>query len=180
MDDPPASLLVRRGGWLLGPACLYCGMVPNGYCQCGCGGKTKLATETNRSRGHVKGEPLRFIHTHHARVPLVDRFWGKVDRRRDDECWPWTASVTRHGYGQIMVGAYGTGSRPRPLRANRVAWELTHGPIPDGLWVLHSCDNPSCCNPSHLFLGTQTENMRDAADKGRTRGHFVEGGGRAA
>jgi hypothetical protein len=155
-------------------------MIPAGYCQCGCGGKTKLAVDTDRSRGHIKGQPLRFIHTHHARVPLSERFWQKVARGDDHECWLWQASADRHGYGQIIAGAYHTGSQPRPLKAHRVAWELTYGPIPDGLWVLHRCDNPPCVNPAHLFLGTQTDNMRDAATKERIRGHFIEGGGRAA
>jgi predicted HTH domain antitoxin len=62
-------------------------------------------------------------------------------------------------------------------RAHKVAWILTNGPIPNGLMVCHKCDNPPCCNPNHLFLGTQTENMQDALAKGR-HGHGTTGRGR--
>lgn len=148
--------------------------VPYGYCHCGCGEKTKLAKETAHSRGHIKGQPLRYIHTHHARVPLEVRFWEKVVRKGANDCWLWTAATDNHGYGQIMLGSYRSANK-RPHKAHRVAWELMRGPIPDGMLVCHRCDNPRCCNPSHLFLGDQRANMRDASDKGRIRGQFVPG-----
>lgn len=88
----------------------------------------------------------------------VDRFWAHVDKT--DTCWLWTASFASHGYGQIMVGG-------RMQRAHRVSWMVTHGEIPPGLRVLHRCDNPPCCNPDHLFLGTQRENVADMLNKGR-------------
>jgi hypothetical protein len=100
---------------------------------------------------------------------MADRFWPKVDRGAGpDACWPWTASTT-HGYGQI--GVPGT----RPHKAHRVAWELTNGPIPDGLLVCHRCDNPPCCNPAHLFLGTNADNMRDMVAKGRAGSRTAAG-----
>jgi len=92
---------------------------------------------------------------------MEERFWAKVDRT--DDCWLWTACRTTHGYGQFRP------ERSRGAQAHRVAWELTNGPIPAGMLVLHRCDNPPCVNPAHLFLGTQSDNMRDMYAKGRGR-----------
>lgn len=98
----------------------------------------------------------------HHHPPLSDRLWAKVAKPNgEDGCWPWTGTILNTGYGRIM-------SEGRPRSTHRVAWELANGPIPEGLWVLHRCDNPPCCNPAHLFLGTCTDNNRDAAAKGRT------------
>ena len=90
---------------------------------------------------------------------IAERFWPKVDRRGPGECWPWLA-LARNGYGKFRYGS-------RCLGAHRVAYELTHGPIPPGLDCLHHCDNPLCCNPAHLFLGTDIENQTDCRRKGR-------------
>jgi len=93
-------------------------------------------------------------------------FWSKVDARGPDECWPWVGNKWPEGYGVVHLGSRTDGSRGL-FRASRVAWALAFGPIPLGLCVLHHCDNPSCCNPVHLFLGTLGDNNRDAAQKGR-------------
>jgi hypothetical protein len=93
-------------------------------------------------------------------LSLKERFESKIDKKGDDDCWNWTASKTVHGYGQFRSGN-------TMVHAHRYAYELTHGKIPDGLCVLHICDNPACCNPKHLFLGTQPANMKDMMMKGR-------------
>jgi hypothetical protein len=91
------------------------------------------------------------------------RFWSRVDKSGGpDACWPWTAASFPRGYGCFRIGR---GNPER--RSNRCAWIFTHGPIPEGMLVCHKCDNPPCCNPSHLFLGTDLDNGRDKAKKGR-------------
>lgn len=100
------------------------------------------------------------------RKPVEERYWPKVDRSGGpDACWPWTAHRMKSGYGLFAV-PNGT-SYAAPHLAHRVSWALVNGPIPDGLFVCHSCDNPPCCNPSHLFLGTPQDNARDMQAKGR-------------
>jgi len=97
---------------------------------------------------------------------LEERFWSKVDK--SGGCWLWRASrFLSTGYGRIHVNG-------RSCGAHRIAWELTFGTIPEGLFVCHRCDNKTCCNPAHLFLGTADDNMQDKTNKGRaTRGADV-------
>lgn len=98
------------------------------------------------------------------------RFWSKVDRSGGpDACWLWTANRNRNGYGTLKVGSRRDATR-RTMLAHRKAWELMRGQIPPGSCVLHRCDNPPCCNPAHLFLGTQADNLADMHAKGRGRG----------
>lgn len=99
----------------------------------------------------------------------VVRFWTKVDSSGGPtECWPWQASRHRFGYGVVGVGSATDGTRGTDV-AHRVAWQVTNGHIPAGACVLHRCDNPPCCNPAHLFLGTQRDNFAYMVSKGRVR-----------
>jgi hypothetical protein len=99
--------------------------------------------------------------TGRKRRPFEDRFWEKVKKLGDDDCWEWQAARNAKGYGRLTSG------RGVHLKAHRVAFVLFGGVIPDNLFVLHTCDNPSCCNPGHLFVGTPKDNMVDKIKKGR-------------
>lgn len=100
-------------------------------------------------------------HTPPSERPAPPRFAKSFDdfvvKRHAQGCWIWTGVSIRKGYGMWR------GSQ----LAHRHSWERTNGPIPDGLWVLHHCDNPPCVNPAHLYLGTVVENAQDAMDRGR-------------
>lgn len=97
-------------------------------------------------------------------------FWSNVEKTAN--CWPWTGWKYGWGYGRFTVGARRTGDR-RNVAAHRYSWELANGPIPEGLHVLHKCDNPPCVRPEHLFLGTNDDNIADRIAKGRYRGEKV-------
>lgn len=89
-----------------------------------------------------------------------ERFMDKVSKT--DTCWIWTGGKRHFGYGVFSMGGKLYGS-------HRMSWELFKGAIPKGMWILHKCDNPSCVNPDHLFLGTPKDNMGDMIKKGRNR-----------
>lgn len=99
---------------------------------------------------------------------LRERWAAKVANLGGEGCWLWTGwkgGPDGSKYGYISVG----GRAGRGCRAHRVSWELHHGPIPEGMHVLHKCDVPLCVNPEHLFLGTRSDNMQDMISKGRDK-----------
>lgn len=122
---------------------------------------SKACSSAMRARRVVPKEPK----VSEPRPPYeapIEYFWARVDQSGGpDACWPWTGGRNEHGYGHVSF---------RPIKtklAHRVAWILTHGEIPAGLNVCHHCDNPPCCNPAHLFLGTHADNGWDKVRKGR-------------
>lgn len=97
----------------------------------------------------------------------IARFWSHVDKSGD--CWIWTYTQSR-GYGYTYVYAV-----RRAIQSHRVSWIIAYGQIPEGMFVCHKCDNPSCVNPSHLFIGAAANNSRDMVKKGRSARGFRHG-----
>src|SRR5436190_211104 len=121
-------------------------MIPPGLCQCGCGQRTKISPQNQTVGGYVRGEPRRFLAGHHSRLPeyahvvqasqqaaaakprpsVSETFWSKV--QKGDGCWLWMAARDQHGYGCFHKPM----TQSRVIRAYRMAWELTYGPVPHG------------------------------------------------
>lgn len=120
------------------------------------------------SRWRNHGDPN--IGARHTSTP--EEFWALVDSSAGpDACWPWTGKFwdRKQTYGRFWLFGHDD-------RSHRWAWQLTHGEIVGGLLVCHTCDNPPCCNPAHLFLGTHIENMHDRDEKGRNKARTLAGG----
>lgn len=90
----------------------------------------------------------------------IDRFWSKVNIGKSNECWEWLTTLYVDGYGQFMINR-------TSRRSHRISYELNHGPIPNNMVIMHTCDNRKCVNPAHLKLGTQQQNIQDMFAKGR-------------
>lgn len=98
----------------------------------------------------------------------AERFWKRVAVASKEVCWVWTGGKGRGGYGQTTFNY-------KHKAAHRAAWEVTFGEIPSGMMVCHRCDNPPCCNPHHLFLGSNSENQLDSVKKKRSRAARQDG-----
>ncbi len=96
-----------------------------------------------------------------CRLPMAERFWSGVSCGDPHECWPWGRACNRDGYGRFKVAGHDE-------RAHRAAYLLAKGDVPAGLVVRHLCHNRKCCNPAHLELGTQEDNVRDMVEAGRS------------
>lgn len=126
-------------------------------CGCGCGEMIRPLDS--------RGRPVRFARNHYTAPHLADA-WRRLkgpDDPENAECWVWPGATNNRGYGSTKQGGENY--------VHRVAWIRTYGLIPDDLNVLHKCDNPPCFRPSHLFLGTQADNVADMVQKGRWHGY---------
>lgn len=106
------------------------------------------------------------MNTQFKKIPLGERFYDRILENANG-CWIWQRGLDKNGYGRSSINRKG-------VQAHRVSWVIHKGKIPDGMQVLHRCDNPPCVNPEHLFLGNNADNMTDKMKKNRqTRGHDV-------
>ncbi len=149
-------------------------------CQCGCSQPAPICTHTDKRAGLRKGEFRRFRRGHHfklctnnpatQKIDRTERFWNHVNKEgpipihRPDlgPCWIWTAATDKDGYGVIDE-----------WRTHRLSYWMAFGIIPEGHLICHHCDNPGCIRPTHLFPGTQKQNIQDAVAKGHMRGRYV-------
>ena len=138
--------------------------IPLGLCQCGCGNRTNVNSRTNTLKGHVKGQPQRYLLGHNPTGyrSVENYFWSFITPASADTCWEWQSETQMvNGYGSFQF-------QGKRYYAHRISWELHNGqPIPDGYHVCHKCDNPRCANPHHLFIGTNLENIKDKIRKNR-------------
>lgn len=109
----------------------------------------------NRTWRAIKLKAFRFkLHLNYMKGSPKQRFWKYIDKKQNNLCWNWLGCYDKDGYGKIQINE-------KHIRAHRFSWELHFGKIPkDKPCVLHECNNPSCVNPNHLYLGTNEDNMR--------------------
>jgi hypothetical protein len=132
-------------------------------CGCGCGNYTTFSKCSRSDRGYKRGDPLKFIKGHRARLQGIqtkEQFWDKVKIFGEDKCWEWSG-WKKKGYGHLTY-------QGKKWRAHKLAFILSGGVLTKyKRYVLHKCDNPCCCNPMHLYAGSNQDNMRDRDKRGR-------------
>jgi hypothetical protein len=127
--------------------------IPFGFCQCGCGGKTRIADRTRPKQGYVKGQPYPFITNHAKSKGRLDRYVIE-GRGYDTPCWIWQGTIDKaKGYGSIKIDG-------KMLKVHRVMYEREVGPIPEGMELDHRCKVRACMNPAHLEPVTGIVNIR--------------------
>lgn len=133
---------------------------PHRFRCCAHCGKSFEGIVVNLARRRFCGLACHYAERRARFDDVAGRFWSKVDKRGENECWGWKAQKRWDGYGRFVTNM-------RPMWAHRVSYELHHGPIPAGMHVLHSCDTPECTNPKHLSLGTHQQNMAEMSARRR-------------
>jgi len=122
--------------------------IPEGFCQCGCGEKTKINASGSTEKGWIKGKSRRFLQHHHNRISLVDYIIDKITG-----CWIWQRALNNKGYGTMT-------RKGKRIYAHVFSYIAAKGPIPKGLELHHKCENPPCINPEHLEPVTHKVNLR--------------------
>ena len=138
-------------------------------CHCGCGALAPIAKKTDNKLGVRKGDSLRYIkgHNRHIAPPTVEGVRSRC-LVTDSGCWEYQGAKTSRGYGQLQANN-------KHMMVHRFMYEAIIGAIEDGQVVRHQCDNPSCCNPEHLLVGSSSDNTQDALSRGRLSvgsGHY--------
>jgi hypothetical protein len=157
MPRPVLNLVGSRFGRLVVKR--FAGMQRGGavwLCGCTCGCQTTVRAKHLKNGATKSCGCLR----RWTRTELVEQFCSWVQVGAVEECWPWTFTRDTHGYGRINLDG-------QKYYAHRLAWEISHGKRAGAWKIRHRCDNPCCCNPAHLFRGTQKQNMREAISRGR-------------
>jgi HNH endonuclease len=132
------------------------GMIWELLCDCG---NTHFSTTESITRTEKSTQSCGCLHREVVNN-TIDDFYARIGKKEPEECWEWQGDINGGGYGQFSLGG-------KRVIAHRFVWELINGPIPEGMFICHKCDNPPCCNPNHLFLGTPKDNSQDRDHKGR-------------
>lgn len=147
-------------------------VAPRWKCLCDCGNKKiirqqRLINGNTQSCGCLRKE-LSKEHASKLNLVLDEKQYilDRIEINNENGCWEWTGTCFFGGYAR--AGLYKREGKKFSQRANRMSYEVFVGKIPKGFLVCHSCDNPKCVNPEHLFLGTSKDNMQDMVDKGRS------------